>query len=211
MNFLLKNFKVELIGTCNSRDEALSLETYYIKLYDTTNPEVGYNQISELFVGIDNPKAKLNDDIVLEIRKLRFSNTCKASIAYLKYKDIMPFPTFEKIWEGTSWRHIGKEFLNPSYSKVHKSNSGMKNGNALYSDEEVLKIRKFYVNHSLTETYNKFGNKSKTKDSFRSLIANSYKHLPIYSKIKKNWFLDNNIIDINIYTIPVSTISESGE
>ena len=84
------------------------------------------------------------------------------------------------------------------------------NGNAIYSDEEVLEIRKYYVNHTLSETYEKYGSRSKSKDSFRSLIANSYKHLPIYSKIKRIWLLNGNEVDINNYN-PVSTILESEE
>ena len=83
--------------------------------------------------------------------------------------------------------------------------------NAIYTDNEVLEIRKFYVTHTLEETYNKFGNRSASKDSFRTVIANSYKHLPIYSKIKKCWLLNKEQIDIQKYTNPVSTISISGE
>ena len=91
-----------------------------------------------------------------------------------------------------------------------KSNPGALNGNALYSDEEVLEIRKYYVNHTLQETYDKFGKKSKSKEGFRGLIAGSYKYLPIYSKIKKQWLLNNEVINIDTYK-PVSTISGSGE
>lgn len=73
---------------------------------------------------------------------------------------------------------------NKLHHKTQVSNPGSLNGNALYSDEKVLEIRKYYVNHTLNETYEKFGNRSKSKDSFRSLIASSYKYIPIYSKIK---------------------------
>jgi hypothetical protein len=66
-----------------------------------------------------------------------------------------------------------------------KKNSGENNVNAFYSDSEVLEIRKYYVTHSLQETYKKYGTKSKTKQGFRSLIDCSYLHLPKYSKIKK--------------------------
>ena len=91
-----------------------------------------------------------------------------------------------------------------------KQNFGSQNGNAIYSDEKVLEIRKYYVNHSLTESYNKYGNKSKSKLGFRSLIDRSYMYLPMYLKKNKCWTLNGEIIDINSYN-PVSTISESGE
>ena len=99
---------------------------------------------------------------------------------------------------------------NKLHHSTQKSNPGSLNGNAIYSDEEVLETRKYYVNHTLSETYEKYGSRSKSKDSFRSLIANSYKHLPIYSKIKRIWLLNGNEVDINNYN-PVSTILESEE
>ena len=74
----------------------------------------------------------------------------------------------------------------------------------------MLEIRKYYVNHSLTETYNKYGSKSKSKSGFRNLIDKSYSNLPMYLKKNKCWILKGEIIDINNYN-PVSTISESGE
>lgn len=90
--------------------------------------------------------------------------------------------------------------------------SGEKNGNSLFSDDEVLEIRKYYVNHTLTETFNKFHKdyQKSPKMGFRQIIDRAYKHLPIYSKIKKSWFLKGKPIDIEEYN-PVSTISGSGE
>ena len=41
-------------------------------------------------------------------------------------------------------------------------------------------------------------------------IDKTYSNIPIYSKVKKQWFLNNEVIDINNYN-PVSTISVSGE
>ena len=58
--------------------------------------------------------------------------------------------------------------------------------------------------------YEKYGSRSKSRDSFRGLIANSYKHLPIYSKVKSVWLLNGQEINIDDYN-PVSTILESEE
>lgn len=62
---------------------------------------------------------------------------------------------------------------------------GKDNGNAIYTDEEVLELRKYYVTHTLEETYQKYGQKSKSKQGFRSTVDRSYTYLPIYSKVKK--------------------------
>lgn len=68
---------------------------------------------------------------------------------------------------------------------MQKSNPGSKNDNALYSDEEVMTFRKYYVNHTLQETYNKYGNKSSSKVSFRQVLDRTYSYLPFYKKTKK--------------------------
>ena len=99
---------------------------------------------------------------------------------------------------------------NISLHRNQKSNPGSKNGNALYTEEEVLNIRKYYVNHTLQETYDAYGQKLSSKVSFRQIIDKTYSNIPIYSKVKKQWFLNNEVIDINNYN-PVSTISVSGE
>lgn len=41
-----KDWKHEIIDTCNTLEEANKLETYYIKLYKSNNPEFGYNMTS---------------------------------------------------------------------------------------------------------------------------------------------------------------------
>ena len=187
----------------------------YIKKYNSRNPEIGYNlsaggQTNQLDA---NGRAQLTLDEVIQIREIYHMGELRCKECWQMYKDKISYSAFQKIWEGTTWKSVMPEIYTDEMKSLHskqKSNPGALNGNALYSDEEVLNIRKYYVDHSLKETYEKFGNKSKTQDSFRGLIANSYKHLPIYSKIKKVWLLNKEVIDINKYN-PVSTISESGE
>ena len=62
---------------------------------------------------------------------------------------------------------------------------GINNGNAIYTDEEVLEMRKYYVTHTLEETYQKYGQKSSSKQGFRSTLDRSYEYLPKYKKVKK--------------------------
>ena len=91
-----------------------------------------------------------------------------------------------------------------------KARLGSNNGNALYSDDEIMAFRKYYVNHTLQETYDRYGEKSNSKVSFRQAIDKTYSYLPIYKKNKKQWILNGEVIDINNYK-PVSTISFVGE
>lgn len=93
--------------------------------------------------------------------------------------------------------------------RYQKSNFGSKNGNSRLSENEVLLARKYYVDHTLTETFAKYGSKY-TKDGFREVLTRTYSNIPIYKKSKKQWMLNNKIIDINNYK-PVSTIFGSEE
>lgn len=208
-----ENFTVEVIEECKSREQVCELERYYINKFKSNNRKYGYNQTSggEDNCGSANPRATLTDKEVLTIRKLRFSGICNAVDAYKQYENKISFSAFSKIWAGKTWKHIGQEFFNKPSLNVFKKHVGEKNGMSLSTDEEIMEIRLYYVNHTLHETYLKYGSKYKTEHSFRQIIANGYKHLPIYNKVKKKWLLNNEIIDINTFTNPVSTISESGE
>ena len=81
-----------------------------------------------------------------------------------------------------------------------------------YTNNEVLQMRLYYVNHTLNETFKKFS-KNNNIESFRGALTETYSILPIYKKVKNIWVLNNKPIDINEYLLnnPVSTISVSGE
>ena len=103
-----------------------------------------------------------------------------------------------------------EETINLHKNLHFKHFSGANNSFSKFTDEEVLEMRKYYITHTLQETYEKYSYKTKSKTGIRSTLEHSYKHLPIYSKTKKIWLLNKEVIDIDIYN-PVSTISESGE
>lgn len=210
-----ENFTIEEIDSTEDFRELGRLERYYIQLYDSQNPDKGYNitaggESNQLDA---NPRARLRVSDVIQIREIYSYGELRCKECWKLFEDRISYSAFQKIWEGITWRSIMPEIYTES-NKLHhsaqKSNPGSLNGNAIYSDEEVLEIRKYYVNHTLSETYEKYGNRSKSKDSFRSLIANSYRHLPVYSKIKKIWLLNGDEVNINNYN-PVSTILESEE
>ena len=93
------------------------------------------------------------------------------------------------------------------YTKEHQ-----KENNSLFSKEEVIKYRKYYVSHNAQEVYSLI-QKEKGKDyvklnTVKKMLCgdgkkdNFYKTIPIYSKKRQQWMLNGE---------PVSTISESGE
>lgn len=211
----IDNFIIEEIDHTDSFEELGKLERFYIAKFNSQNPDIGYNitaggEANQLDA---NPRAKVTLKDIIQIRRIYSMNELRCKECWQIYKDKISFSAFQKIWEGKTWTSVLPEVYTEENIKFHTSqklNIGSLNGNALYTNEEVLIIRKYYVNHSLNETYAKYGYKSKSKAAFRNLIDRSYSNIPKYLKRKGVWILNNKIIDINNYK-PVSTISESGE
>lgn len=211
----IENFTIEKIDETNDFKELGKLERYYIHKYNSTNPKIGYNLThggeSNQYDG--NPSAKITVSDVIQIREIYAMWELSLSECWKIYSDRLSYSGFQKIWDGASWQGIMDWVYSDKNIEIHnqqKANSGSKNGNSLYSDDEVIMFRKYYVNHTLQETYDKYGNKSNSKVSFRQVLDRTYSYLPFYKKNKKQWILNGKVIDINNYK-PVSTISESGE
>ena len=211
----IHNFSIEQIDSTDDFVKLGELERYYIKLYNSQNPEKGYNitaggESNQLDA---NPRASLTLEEVIQIRMLYDSCDIGCKECWKMFANKISYSAFEKVYEGQTWASVLPEVYTEENKKLHskfKSHKSENNGNALYSNTEVLEIRKYYVSHSLTKTFQKFGIKSKSLQSFRNIIDRGYKNIPVYSKTKKVWILDNTIIDINNFN-PVSTISVSGE
>lgn len=212
----IENFRFEVIEEGIQNIITLGeKERYYIKKYHSHISEHGYNLTwgGERSQYDANPRTSLTVEDIMEIRTAYNEGTIGVSECWKQYSNKISYSAFEKIWEGQTWKGIMMGvYTNDNKKKQNcfKSNKGSSNGNAIYSEDEVLNIRKYYVNHSLEETYAMYGSRSANKDSFRRLIANSYKHLPIYSKRKKQWSLNGEVIQINNFN-PVSTIPVSRE
>ena len=210
------NFVIEQIDESNDFAELGELERKYIKMYDSTNAEKGYNLTAggEKNQYDGNSQSKLTVEDVIKIRTAYAECIYRVKEYWEKfYSHKMSYSGFQKVWDGTTWRGIMQDVYTKENIEKHKNqkaNKGSLNSQSLYSENEVLMFRKYYVTHTLNETYDKFGYKM-TKNGFRSLIdGRTFSHIPIYSKIKKQWFLNNKVINIDNYK-PVSTICESAE
>lgn len=101
-------------------------------------------------VGEKNTRAVFSDEQVLDIRKRRFNGEQRKNV----YKDYSQYSlaTFDNIWLGKGYSHIGKEYLiphNPEYNRKYfssKANSGLNSARAKCSKEEVLDIREKRTN-----------------------------------------------------------------
>ena len=212
----LDNFKFEIIEDGIVSIDVLSdKEREYIKKFKSHVSQNGYNiSLGGIKNQYDsNPKAKLTVEDVVEIRCLYESGEISVSKCWEEYKDRISYSAFEKILEGRTWKGIKTDVYTDNNKKkqhLFKKREGSKNGNALYTEEEVMNARMYYVSHSLTDTFKMFGSKSKSKAAFRNIIDKCYNNLPKYSKIDKRWIYKGEEIDINDFN-PVSTISVSGE
>ena len=212
----IENFTVEEIDNADNLKDLGKLERYYIKFFDSINPEKGYNLTSggERHQYDGNSQSKLTVDDVIKIRSA-YAECIYSVKKYWKkfYSDKMSFSGFQKVWDGRTWVGIMDEVYTSENIEKHKNqraNFGEDAPNSVYTNEEVFKFRQYYVNHTLNETYEKYGNKM-SKDGFRTLLdGGSFKKVPKYSKVKKMWLLNNKEININDYK-PVSTICESAE
>jgi len=211
----IDKFKIEEIDQAKTLQELGEKERYYIKLYETQNPDKGYNLTAggERNQYDANPRARLSLDEVIQIREIYSMCELSCKDCWEIYKDKISFSAFQKVWEGTTWKGILDEVYTSealSIQKTKRSLPGEKNPNSILSNEEVLEIRKYYSTHTLNETFEKFGKNYKSKVSFRGIIDRGYSQIPMYSKINKIWHIKGQEINIEDYK-PVSTIPGSGE
>ena len=213
----INNFIIESIDeSAKDLKELGKLERKYINEYNSRDPNKGYNLTAggEQNQWDANPRATLTVDEVIQIREIYSNCELGCSECWELFKDKISYSAFKKIWNGYTWADLHSEVYTQENKNWHKHNTpkarGELNYNSLYTNSEIIEIRKFYVDHSLYETYLKFGARSKNKGSFYSIVTSSYVYLPIYKKSTRKWFLNNKEIDITNYN-PVSTISESGE
>lgn len=202
----LQNFIIEEIDSTDDFEVLGQLERKYIKEYESTNQEKGYNNThgGESNQMDGNPRAKLTVADVENIRMIYNECIVGAKELWDTYKDRISYSAFEKVYEGITWKSIMPEVYTKENKIKHKqisgkSFSGERNPNAIYTNEEVLEIRKYYVNHSLSECYEKYGKKSGSKATFRAIIDRGYNNVPIYKKNAKKWI--NGDTNERIYSI----------
>lgn len=207
----IENFSIEHIDTAHSMEELGEKERYYISLYNSQVPN-GYNITAggEHNQNDANPRARLSENDIKDIRIEYAKNKIGASECYKKYKDRISYSAFEKIWEGRTWKSVSPEVYSAENRILHrtisKSMPGESNPNGV-SDIDIFNARLYYTSHTLEDTYKKFGSAYSTKDSFRSALTHGYKNVPIYKKSKDNWYYKGEQVLFN----PVSTISGTGE
>lgn len=190
-------FIYEIIEECSLEDLS-NREFYWIEKLGAKESGNKFDGGLRDVVGNNNPNAKLTEADVIKIR-LAYKNHQKQKEVYEDYKDRITFQSFQNLWQGRSWGHVMPEVFtdeNKQYYKTEQS-KGSSSINAKFTNEEIITIRKRYVNENAKEIYEDYKDRISYQAFQQILWGRRYSDLPIYKKKEKIW--------INIE--PVSTIS----
>lgn len=180
-------FIYEILEECEL-EQLSEKEKYWVEKLEAKKSGNKFDGGLRDVVGTHNPNAKLTEKDVIEIRKA-YNNHCKQREVYNKYKNKITFQSFQNLWQGRSWSHIMPEVFteeNKLYYKTEQS-KGENSSNAKFTDEEVITIRKRYVNESAKAIYENYKDRISYQAFQQILWGRHYSELPIYKKKEKKW------------------------
>lgn len=184
----ISNFDFEILEEC-SVSQLAEREQYYVKLYNCKVPN-GFNLSSggDGFIGEENGRAILTEQDIINIR-VAYDNHKRRKDIYKQYEDKIAFATFANIWDGSTWSHIMPEVYTEENRQFYMRHAtdGELSVSAILTDEEVLNLRRQYVDKTAKELYNDYKDKIKYQTFQAILWGRHYKHLPIYKKKEKRW------------------------
>lgn len=181
-------FNFEILEEC-PLEKLNQREAYWIKYYNTV--ETGYNCSEggdQQSTGENNGRSKLTEEDIINIRKA-YANHEKQKEVYKNYENIISFNHFQNIWQGRVWSHIMPEVFTEENKKyyIYQNSLGGNGASAQFTDEEVIALRKRYVNESAKEIYKDYQDRVKYQTFQAILWGRTYKNLPIYKKKEKKW------------------------
>lgn len=181
-------FTFEVLEECalNQLDER---EIYWIAHYNTykgfgynCNPGGGNNR------GENNGRTKLTNSDVAYIRECYDAHKRRKEV-YQLFQDKISFDGFASIWDGSTWNDIKMNVYteeNKNFYKYHATD-GSNSINAKFTNEEVMIMRKRYVNEDARSIYQDYQNRCSYNTLQQILWGRTYKDLPIYKKKTKTW------------------------
>lgn len=183
----VEKFELELVKEC-SREELNELEKYYIDFYK----KEGYTLYNLSEGGQDtvgakgeyHSQAKLTQEQVNTIKYL-LKETDKSYNEILElFPNITSKSIISLINQGKNW--VDKNETYP-LRKTYFGTKGEKNKKSLFTDAQVIEMRKEYVkpSNSVTKLAQKYGVAVSTMGAI--LQGKSYKYLPYYKKSLKKW------------------------
>jgi len=182
-NFTFEVIEETTIEKLNEREE------FWIAEFNSI--EKGYNCSKggeQQSIGENNGRSKLTEEDVKKIRQA-YAEHKKQKEVYKEYEDIVSFGYFQNVWQGQHWSHIMPEVFteeNKNYY-IYQNSNGSNGASAVFTDDEIIKIRERYVNESAKEIYVDYKDRISYQAFQAMLWGRSYKNLPIYKKKEKKW------------------------
>lgn len=181
-------FTYEVIEEC-PLEQLDEKEKYWIAYYNTYKgfgyncSEGGGNSSCE-----NNGRTKLTNKDVAYIRECYDLHKHRKEV-YQNFKNKISFSAFASIWDGRTWKDIKPEVYTEENKRyyMYEATNGEKSINANLTDNDVIQCRNRYVSESAKEIYQDYKDKI-TYQAFQAILwGRTYKHLPVYSKKKKEW------------------------
>jgi group I intron endonuclease len=184
----VENFDYEILYSENflSTETLNELEIYYIKLFDSFNNGYNMNKGGNYTSG---HKILWEEDIPKIYELLKNENLTLAEIG--KQFDVSE-GTIRLINKGKIW--ISPDIIYPIRINSYTKNKGGSNPNAKMSDEFVMFLRQEYMTKTLPVISSAFPD-IPFSSLKKAIYGTQYKHLPIYKKRSKKWFLNDTCID----------------
>lgn len=178
----IDNFSFEIVEEC-SKEKLDEREIYWIRYFDSFKN--GYNSTIGGQIGNtieeNHPMTDLTNLQILELKKeLKESKISEYELAK-KYS--ISQSEISNINRGKRWSTIGDY----SYPIRKLNQTGERNPRAIFTNEEVLEIRKQYVTLSGRKVYEKYKDRCSYTAFERILLGKTYTDVPIYKKSLKKW------------------------
>lgn len=158
-------------------------------------PEVFTEENKEYYKKAANKRNYVfSDECVAQLRNLYVTHTAKE--LYEPYSSLVEYSSFQSMLCGRSYHHLPyyhkktKTWINPGEQpKKHPNRVKQKQKIAtnIYSDEEVMNFRKMYQDKDFKQVYELSDKKLEICSFQKMLTGRTYKHLPVYSKTRKEW------------------------
>lgn len=181
-------FTYEIVEECPI-EKLNERECYWIKYFNSK--ENGYNLSDgrdQQSIGENNGRAHLTEEDIIFIRKA-YNEHKKQKEIYKLFKDKITFSSFQAIWQGKTWVHIMPEVYTEENKKyyIYQNSLGENGSNAILTDEEVLQVRKRYVNETAKQIFEDYKDRLQYQTLQQILWGRTYSYLPIYKKKEKIW------------------------
>ena len=187
------NFIFEVLEESDSfnQDELNEKEIYYINKFNSFIDGYNMNYGGQYTSNINK---KLNEEQVLEIKELIKNTNMTFQDIGKKYSLSGNGSLVAMINKGIVWSILGN-YSYPIRKDTYRRNAGGTNPMAIFSNEEVMRIRKRYVNESMPQIYEDYKDKCSFSELKKIIYGSQFKNLSCYKKRSKTWVLKGTCID----------------